>query len=409
MSEIPSLISDLAVILIAAGVVTLLFKMLKQPVVLGYIVAGLLAGPAIKIIPTITNTHSIQTWADIGVIFLLFALGLDFSFKKLMKVGGTAIIGAVTIVIGMMTLGYTTAMLLGWGHSNGLFLGGMLSMSSTTIIIKALDDLNLRNQRFASVVFGILVVEDLFAVLLMVLLSTLSVSKQVEGMELFYSVLKLAAFVFLSLVIGITLIPSLLRKAHKYLNDETLLILSLGLCLGMVIIATKAGFSAALGAFVMGSILAETIDAENIERIIKPVKDLFGAIFFVSVGMLIEPSLILQYIVPIIILTFVVMFGQILFGSFGVLLSGQPMKIAIQSGFSLAQIGEFAFIIASLGQSLGVTAHFLYPIVVAVSVVTTFFTPYIIRLAGPANKFAERIIPAQWLNFLSRYSSGPIL
>jgi len=406
MSEIPSLISDLAVILIAAGVVTLLFKMLKQPVVLGYIVAGLLAGPAIKIVPTITNTHSIQTWADIGVIFLLFALGLDFSFKKLMKVGGTAIIGAVTIVIGMMTLGYTTAMLLGWGHSNGLFLGGMLSMSSTTIIIKAFDDLNLRNQRFASVVFGILVVEDLFAVLLMVLLSTLSVSKHVEGMELFYSVLKLTAFVFLSLVIGITLIPSLLRKVHKYLNDETLLIVSLGLCLGMVIIATKAGFSAALGAFVMGSILAETIDAENIERIIKPVKDLFGAIFFVSVGMLIEPSLIWQYIVPIIILTFVVMFGQILFGSFGVLLSGQPMKIAIQSGFSLAQIGEFAFIIASLGQSLGVTAHFLYPIVVAVSVVTTFFTPYMIRLAGPANKFAERIIPAQWLNFLNRYSSG---
>jgi len=406
MSEIPSLISDLAVILIAAGVVTLLFKMLKQPVVLGYIVAGLLAGPAIKIVPTITNTHSIQTWADIGVIFLLFALGLDFSFKKLMKVGGTAIIGAVTIVIGMMTLGYTTAMLLGWGHSNGLFLGGMLSMSSTTIIIKAFDDLNLRNQRFASVVFGILVVEDLFAVLLMVLLSTLSVSKHVEGMELFYSVLKLTAFVFLSLVIGITLIPSLLRKVHKYLNDETLLIVSLGLCLGMVIIATKAGFSAALGAFVMGSILAETIDAENIEHIIKPVKDLFGAIFFVSVGMLIEPSLIWQYIVPIIILTFVVMFGQILFGSFGVLLSGQPMKIAIQSGFSLAQIGEFAFIIASLGQSLGVTAHFLYPIVVAVSVVTTFFTPYMIRLAGPANKFAERIIPAQWLNFLNRYSSG---
>lgn len=406
MSQIPPLISDLAVILISAGFVTLLFKRLKQPVVLGYIVAGILAGPAIKEIPTVSDVESIRIWADIGVVFLLFALGLDFSFKKLMKVGGTAVIGAITVVIGMMTFGYITGMSLGWGHMNSLFLGGMLSMSSTTIIFKAFDDMGLRNQRFAGVVFGILVVEDLFAVLLMVLLSTLAVSKHVEGMELLDSVVKLGVFLLFCFVVGIYLIPSFLKKARTFLNDETLLIVSLGLCLGMVMIATKAGFSSALGAFVMGSILAETIDAEHIEHIVKPVKDLFGAIFFVSVGMLIDPVLLWEYKIPILILTIVVMVGQILFGSFGVLLSGQTVKVAIQSGFSLAQIGEFAFIIASLGLTLGVTDNFLYPIVVAVSVITTFFTPYMIRMAGPAYKIAERTIPANWMSFLERYSSG---
>lgn len=406
MSQIPSLISDLAVILISAGLVTILFKWLKQPVVLGYIVAGILAGPAIKEIPTVSDVESIRIWADIGVIFLLFALGLDFSFKKLMKVGGTAVIGAVTVVIGMMTLGYITGLLLGWGHMNSLFLGGMLSMSSTTIIFKAFDDMGLSNQRFAGVVFGILVVEDLFAVLLMVLLSTLAVSKHVEGMELLDSVVKLAVFLLFCFVVGIYLIPSFLKKARRFLSDETLLIVSLGLCLGMVMIATKAGFSSALGAFVMGSILAETIDAEHIEHIVKPVKDLFGAIFFVSVGMLIDPALLWEYKVPILILTLVVMVGQIFFGSFGVLLSGQSFKVAIQSGFSLAQIGEFAFIIASLGLTLKVTDHFLYPIVVAVSVITTFFTPYMIRMAEPACRLAERHIPAHWMHLIERYSSG---
>lgn len=406
MSQIPSLISDLAVILISAGLVTLLFKWLKQLVVLGYIVAGILAGPAITAIPTVTDTKSIHIWADIGVIFLLFALGLDFSFKKLMKVGGTAITGAVTVVIGMMSVGYITGLSLGWGHMNSLFLGGMLSMSSTTIIFKAFDDMGLRNQRFAGVVFGILVVEDLFAVLLMVLLSTLAISKHVEGMELLDSVVKLGVFLLFSFVVGIYLIPSCLKKARTLLNDETLLIVTIGLCLGMVMVATKAGFSAALGAFVMGSILAETIEAEHIEHLIKPVKDLFGAIFFVSVGMLIDPLLLWEYKIPILILTAVVMVGQICFAGFGVLLSGQPVKIAIQSGFSLAQIGEFAFIIAALGVSLNVTDNFLYPIVVAVSVITTFFTPYMIRMAEPAYKITCRLIPTPWMRFLERYSSG---
>jgi len=406
MSQIPSLISDLAVILISAGLITLLFKKLKQPVVLGYIVAGILAGPSVKLIPTVSNVESIHIWADIGVIFLLFALGLEFSFKKLVKVGGTATIGAITIVIGMMTLGYITGLALGWGHMNSLFLGGMLSMSSTTIIFKAFDDMGLRNQRFAGVVFGILVVEDLFAVLLMVLLSTVSVSKHVEGMDLLYSVVKLGVFLLFCFVVGIYLIPSFLKAFKRFLNDETLLIVSIGLCLGMVIIATKAGFSSALGAFIMGSILAETIEAEHIDRLIKPVKDLFGAIFFVSVGMLIAPELLWEYKIPILIITVIVMVGQILFASFGVLLSGQPLKIAIHTGFSLAQIGEFAFIIASLGLSLGVTSHYLYPIVVAVSVITTFFTPYMIRLADPVCRYADRKMPQSWNRFLIRYSSG---
>ncbi|MGM9798939.1 MAG: cation:proton antiporter [Parabacteroides sp.] len=406
MSEIPSLISDLAVILVSAGLVTLLFKKLKQPVVLGYVVAGILAGPSIEEIPTVSDVESIRIWADIGVIFLLFALGLDFSFKKLMKVGGTAVIGAITIVIGMMTAGYTTGLALGWGHMNSLFLGGMLSMSSTTIIFKAFDDMGLRNQRFAGVVFGILVVEDLFAVLLMVLLSTVAVSKHVEGMELLNSVIKLGVFLLFCFVVGIYLIPSFLKQTKRFLNEETMLIVAIGLCLGMVMIATQAGFSSALGAFVMGSILAETVEAERIERLIKPVKDLFGAIFFVSVGMLIDPAMLWEYKVPILIITVVVMLGQICFASLGVLLSGQPIKIAIQSGFSLAQIGEFAFIIASLGLTLKVTDSFLYPIVVAVSVVTTFFTPYMIRLADPAYRLADRWIPARWKEWLTKFTAG---
>ena len=406
MSHIPQLIIDLAVILVAAGLVTIIFKWLKQPVVLGYIVAGLLAGPAVKFIPTVGDSVNIQTWADIGVIFLLFSLGLDFSFKKLVKVGGTAVIGAITVVIGMMTTGYIVARMLGWDSMNGLFLGGMLSMSSTTIIFKAFDDMGLRNRRFAGVVFGVLIVEDLFAVLLMVLLSTVAVSKNFDGGALFGNVVKLAVFLLICFVVGIYLIPSFLKSARRFLNEETLLIVSLGLCLGMVIIATKSGFSAALGAFVMGSILAETVQAERIEHIVKPVKDLFGAIFFVSVGMLIDPVLLWEYKWVILLLTIVVMLGQILFASTGIILSGQDLKTAVKSGFSLAQIGEFAFIIASLGLSLKVTREELYPIVVAVSVITTFFTPYMIRMADPAYEFIERIMPQNWKDFLERYTSG---
>ena len=403
MSEIAPLISDLAVILIAAGIITLIFKCLKQPVVLGYIVAGILAGPAVPYIPTVSDPTNIKIWADIGVIFLLFAMGLEFSFKKLMTVGGTAVIASITIVSGMMFLGYTAGNVLGFSHLSSIFLGGMLSMSSTAIVFKAFDDMGLRGQKFTGVVLGVLVVEDLVAVVLMVLLSTLAVSKQVEGME---SILKLGAFLIFWSLLGIYLIPSFLKKIKPFLNDETLLIIALGFCLGMVMIAAKAGFSSALGAFVMGSLLAETIEAEKIEKLVKPVKDLFAAIFFVSVGMMIQPDLLIEYLVPICILTILVIIGQIFFGSLGVLLSGQPLKIALQSGFSLTQIGEFAFIIASLGVSLKVTDDYLYPVIVAVSVVTTFLTPYMIRMATPVYQLIDNYLPSSIKLMLNRYSSG---
>ena len=406
MSEIAPLISDLAVILIAAGIITLIFKCLKQPVVLGYIVAGIIAGPAVPYIPTVSDPTNIKIWADIGVIFLLFAMGLEFSFKKLMTVGGTAVIASITIVSGMMFLGYTAGNALGFSHLSSIFLGGMLSMSSTAIVFKAFDDMGLRGQKFTGVVLGVLVVEDLVAVVLMVLLSTLAVSKQVEGMEMLESILKLGAFLIFWSLLGIYLIPSFLKKIKPFLNDETLLIIALGFCLGMVMIAAKAGFSSALGAFVMGSLLAETIEAEKIEKLVKPVKDLFAAIFFVSVGMMIQPDLLIEYLVPICILTILVIIGQIFFGSLGVLLSGQPLKIALQSGFSLTQIGEFAFIIASLGVSLKVTDDYLYPVIVAVSVVTTFLTPYMIRMATPVYQLIDNYLPSSIKLMLNRYSSG---
>ena len=406
MSEIAPLISDLAVILIAAGIITLVFKWLKQPVVLGYIVAGIIAGPAVPYIPTVSDPANIKIWADIGVIFLLFAMGLEFSFKKLMTVGGTAVIASITIVSGMMFLGYAAGNALGFSHISSIFLGGMLSMSSTAIVFKAFDDMGLRGQKFTGVVLGVLVVEDLVAVVLMVLLSTLAVSQQVEGMEMLKSILKLGAFLIFWSLLGIYLIPSFLKKVKPFLNDETLLIIALGFCLGMVMIATKAGFSSALGAFVMGSLLAETIEAEKIEKLVKPVKDLFAAIFFVSVGMMIQPDLLIEYLIPICILTILVIVGQVFFGSLGILLSGQSLKIALQSGFSLTQVGEFAFIIASLGVSLKVTDDYLYPVIVAVSVVTTFLTPYMIRLAIPTYQLIENHLPSSVKLMLNRYSSG---
>lgn len=406
MSQIAPFISDLAVILIAAGIFTLLFRWLRQPLVLGYIVAGLVAGPTIPWVPSVTDPQNIKVWADIGVIFLLFAMGLEFSFRKLMHVGGTAVIATATIVTGMMSAGYVAGNLLGFSHISSLFLGGMLSMSSTAIVFKAFDDMGLRKQKFAGVVMGILVVEDLVAVVLMVLLSTLAVSRQLEGAEMAKSILKLGGFLIFWSLLGIYLLPNLLKRLRKTFNDETLLIVALGLCLGMVMIATKAGFSAALGAFVMGSLLAETIEATDIVKLVQPVKNLFGAVFFVSVGMMIDPGILTGQFVPILTLTALVIVGQVLFGSLGVLLSGQPLRLAMQSGFSLTQVGEFAFIIASLGLTLQVTDQSLYPVIVAVSVLTTFLTPYLIRSAEPACRFVDSHLPASWKTALTRYASG---
>lgn len=406
MSELPPLISDLALILICAGVMTLIFKRLKQPLVLGYIVAGFLASPHFELTPSVIDTTSIHTWSEIGVIFLLFALGLEFSFKKLMKVGGTAVIAASSIIFSMILIGMVVAWTFGWKSMDCLYLGGMLAMSSTTIIYKAFDDLGLRQQRFAGLVLSILIIEDILAIVLMVLLSTVAVSQNFEGGEMVYSIGKLVFFLILWFVVGIYLIPIFLKRSKKWVSNETMLILSLAMCFGMVVLAAKVGFSPAFGAFIMGSILAETIEAETIEKLVAPVKDLFGAIFFVSVGMMVDPAMIVEYIGPILAITLAVILGQTIFGTCGVVLSGQPLKVAMQCGFSLTQIGEFAFIIAALGVSLNVTSSFLYPIVVAVSVITTFLTPYMIRLAVPAYNVVEKKMPEKWKRMLEHYTAG---
>lgn len=406
MSQLTPLISDLALILICAGIMTLIFKKLKQPLVLGYIVAGFICTPHFKFTPSVVDSASIHIWSEIGVIFLLFALGLEFSFKKLMKVGGAVVISACTIIFCMILVGIFVGWMFGWNRMDCVFLGGMLAMSSTTIIYKAFDDMGLRQQRFAGLVLSILILEDILAIVLMVMLSTMAVSQNFEGGEMVYSILKLLFFLILWFVVGIYGIPLFLKRVRKLMSDETLLIVSLALCFGMVYLAALVGFSPAFGAFIMGSILSETIESEHIGKLVAPVKDLFGAIFFVSVGMMVDPSMIVEYKYQIFVIVLAVLLGQTIFGTTGVLLSGQPLKTAMQCGFSLTQIGEFAFIIASLGVSLKVTSHFLYPIVVAVSVITTFLTPYMIRLAVPAYNVVDKYMPSRWRRLLDRYSSG---
>ena len=400
------MIADLALILICAGVMTLIFKRLKQPLVLGYIVAGFLASPNMPYMPSVTDLDHVHLWSDIGVIFLLFALGLEFSFKKIMKMGSAPIIAAMTVIMCMMAVGFATGSMFGWSRMDCLFLGGMLAMSSTTIIFKAFDDMGLRQQRFASLVLSVLIIEDILAIVLMVMLSTLAVSQQFQGMEMLMSIMKLVFFLILWFVVGIYLIPLFLKSTRKLMSDETLLIVALGLCFGMVVFASSVGFSPAFGAFIMGSILAETIEAEKIEHLVSPVKDLFGAIFFVSVGMMVDVQLIAEYAVPIICIILAILFGQTIFGTFGFLLSGQPLKVSMQCSFSLTQIGEFAFILATLGTSLGVTSNYLYPIVVTVSVFTTFTTPYMIRAASPAYAFVDKRMPATMRRLIERYASG---
>ena len=393
MDNLAPLISDLALILIVAGVVTLIFKRLKQPLVLGYIVAGFLAGPHMPYTPSVEDLTSIHLWSEIGVIFLMFTLGLEFSFKKIVKMGIGPVIAACTVMFCMIGVGRFLGTLFGWDSMNSLFLGGMLAMSSTTIIYKALDDLGLRQQKFAGEVLSVLILEDILGILLMVVLSALAVSRHFEGAELMGSLLKLGFFLILWFVVGVYVVPLFLRGTRKWMNRETLLVVSVGLCFLLVVIASKAGYSSAFGAFMMGSILAETVEAESIERVTSPVKDLFGAIFFVSVGMMVDPAVLAEYWLPILAICVAIILGQAVFGTTGFLLSGQPLRVAVQCGFSLAQIGEFAFILAALGVSLHVTADFLYPVVVAVSIITTFLTPYMIRAAAPAYEWLERSMP----------------
>jgi len=404
MSELSPFLVDLVLILVAAAIFSLLFKRLKQPAVLSYIIAGIVL--SFYISKKDPEYEQLVNWAEVGIIFLLFGLGLEFSFKKLMKVGATAIIATLFIVFSMITLGYLTGLSLGWSSMSGLFLGAMICMSSTMIIIKVFGDLNLTNKNFAGVVFGILIIEDLVAVLLMVLLSTVAVSRKVEGMEMLFSFFKLIGFLVFWFLLGTYLLPTFLRKMKRFLNDETMLIVAAAFCTGMVYLATKAGFSSALGAFVMGSILAETIDSERIEKLILPIKDFFGAIFFVSVGMMVQLTSLGEYIVPILIISLVVIVGQTLSATGGVLLAGQNLKTAIFSGFSLSQIGEFSYIIAALGLSFGVIDSSLYQIIISSSIITIFVSPYVMRLANPTNHWLEKTLPQTWQDFLNKDSSA---
>ena len=404
--HIPDLISDLGLILVTAAIAVLIFRLLKQPLVLGYLVAGFLAGSKFDLFPSVKDMNSVKVWAEIGVIFLLFSLGLEFSFKKLMKVGGTASITALTQIVTMVVLGYFVGQLMDWGKMNSIFLGVILSISSTTIILKTFDELGVKTQKFAGNVIGALIVQDILAILMMVLLSTIAVSQQFSGTELIQSVLKLVFFLTIWFVAGIFFVPTLLKKAKHLLTDEMLLIISLALCLLMVLFAANVGFSPALGAFIMGSIIAETTQAEHIEHLVKPVKDLFGAVFFVSVGMLIDPKMLIEYGLPVGILTIVVVFGQSISATIGALLSGQPLKQSVQTGMSLSQIGEFSFIIATLGMTLNVTSDFVYPIVVTVSAITTFSTPFMVKFSTPFSLFLERKLPRRWVKKIERYSAN---
>lgn len=413
--ELSPLISDLALILIVAAIMTLVFKRFRQPLVLGYIVAGLLISGYLiaylpdslgHYIPRISDMENVSLWADIGVIFLLFGLGLEFSFKKLMKVGGTASITAITEVVSMLIIGFIIGYLMDWSYMDCLFLGSMLAMSSTTIIIKAFEDLKLRGQKFTNVVFGVLIVEDLIAILMMVLLPAIVLAQASLGTELAESIGKMLFFLILWFIVGIFILPTVFKYIRKYMNDETFLVVAIGLCLGMVVISVKTGFSSALGAFIMGSILAETIDSEKIEHVTKPIKDLFGAVFFVSVGMMLNPQVLIDYAIPIVVVTLAALLGKAIFSSFGVLISGQNLKVSMQSGFSLAQIGEFSFILAGVGLSLGVISEFLYPVIIAVSVITTFTSPYMTKYSDRAYHAFDKILPSKLSDFLGNYGSG---
>ncbi|EFI48728.1 cation:proton antiporter [Segatella oris] len=406
MAEIPNLIEDLALILVVAGIVTLVFKKLKQPLVLGYIVAGFLVSPHMPYIMSVVDKGDIHTWADIGVMFLLFSLGLDFSFKKILKMGMAPVIAALTIIFSMMTLGILIGHGFGWNRMDCIFLGGMLAMSSTTIIYKAFDDLGLRQQRFASLVMSVLILEDVLAIVMMVMLSAIASGNNPDGGEMLGSILKIGFFLVLWFVVGIFLIPLFFRKTRKLMNSETMVIVALGLCCLMAVLSTKVGFSSAFGAFVMGSIIAETVEADKIVKLVEPVKNLFGAIFFVSVGMLVEPKVLVDYAIPILVLVLTILLGQGIFGTAGFMLSGQSLKNAMRCGFSMAQIGEFAFIIASLGLSLGVIGKFLYPVVVAVSVITTFLTPYMIRFAEPCYNHIEKHLPKKWVRRMNHVGNA---
>ena len=403
--HLEALVADLALIMVASGIVTVIFRKLKQPAGLGYILAGFLISPNFEYLPTVVDHADITTLADIGVIFLMFGLGLEFSFKKLAQVGGSAFTVAATVMAMMILVGAGIGSLLGWGKMDCIFLGGMISMSSTMIILKSYEEYNLMREQFAQMVLGALVFEDVAGIFMLAVLSTISVGQNASGPALAQQILIMVIYLVVWILIGVYLIPSILKRISGLLNDELILIVSAALCLLMVVIANLIGFSSALGAFLAGSILAGTIQSERIRYLVKPVKDLFGAIFFVSVGMMIVPSMLIQYIVPIIIITIVVIIGQMTFSVIGILLSGQSLRTAIRGGFSMMQIGEFSFIVATLGMSFGVISEFLYPIIVCVSVITAFATPFFIKGSEPFYKFLDKKLPNKVKAALRRNTS----
>lgn len=400
MESLPALFSDLALILVTAGITTVIFKWLKQPLVLGYIIAGILIGPYFPWFPVVGDHESVETWSEIGMVFLLFAIGLEFSFKKLKKQAGTVGITALTELVSMCVIGFLLGKLLGWSQMDCIFLGAMLSMSSTTIIAKAFEDLKMKGEKFTGSVIGVLVVEDLAAILMMVILSTLAVSTTLNGSELLYSVIKLVFFLLVWYVGGVFIIPTILKWTRKFMSEETLTVFAVGLCFSMVWLANKAGFSSALGAFIMGSILAETLEAEMIHKLTTPIKNLFGALFFVSVGMMVNPVILVQYWWQVLVITVVVVVLKSLSSGIGMLFSGDNLRNSVRAGMCFGQIGEFSFIIATVGISFGVIDGFMYPIIVSVSIITTFLTPYLIKGGDPLYHWIERKFPDKFVKYL---------
>lgn len=403
--HIPALIPDLAIMMLTAGVITIIFRKIKQPLILGYILAGFLISPYFPLFMTVEDTDAIHTWSEIGIIFLMFHLGLEFNLHKLAKVGSTAIVTTIINVVGMMGAGFGAGKLLGFDNADSICLGGMLAMSSTMVIIKVFDEMGLKKKKYSELVFGTLVIQDIVGIFMMVILSTLAVSKNISGGEVVGSLLLMLLYLIIWLILGIYLLPTFMNRNMQYMNDEMVLVLSIGICFGMVLLADWLGFSTALGAFLAGSLLAGTVHVERVEDLTKGVKDMFGAVFFLSVGMMVDPAMIVKYAIPIVVIILVTLAGKLIFNGLGMLLSGQDLETSISGGLSLAQIGEFAFIIANLGKSLGVISDFIYPIVVAVSVITTFTTPYCIKAAPGLTRFVESKLSDHAKEKLSRYTS----
>ena len=394
--------------MIVAGLVTLLFSKLKQPVVLGYIVAGFLVGPNMPYIPSvISGSTGILSWAEIGVTFLMFCLGLEFSVKKIIKQGLVPMKAAVLTVISMFTIGFFVGQAFNWDETNCIFLGGMLAMSSTTIIYKAFTDMHLSQQKFTATVMSVLILEDIFGIIMMVVLHTIAAGSESGNITL--SLLSIMAFLLISFSAGIFFVPALLRRVRGLMTPETLLITSLALCCLMAFTSEELGFSTALGSFIIGSVMSETSEIERIKRVVEPVKDLFGAIFFVSVGMLVDPAILINYAFPILTLVLAIIIGQSVFGSISYFLAGENLKSALCCGFSMTQIGEFSFIIATMGVSENVISNYLYPVVVAVSVITTFTTPYLIKAAVPAYGVLKKILPKKIADYCDNHSSDSII